>query len=138
MASNGSKHVAAGGESTGDTERLRVLLVDPNGGFRSTASALLERERISVESVADADDAPDREGSLDCVVVDPGARGDGALGRAARLSVRTPTVLVTGAPPCALSDVAWTVADGYVEKGRSKTFDALASTIRDVSRAGRS
>ncbi|UIO99820.1 hypothetical protein Hbl1158_00115 [Halobaculum sp. CBA1158] len=115
-----------------DCDRIGVLLVDPNDSFRSAATALLGREAMAVEAVADAGDAPTdaTRRPPDCVVIDPGVGGESAIRRAAWLGLRAPVVLATGAPPWALADAAWTVADAYVEKGRSGTFQRLEAAIR--------
>ncbi|WP_435065277.1 hypothetical protein [Halobaculum sp. EA56] len=119
-------------ESTRCGDRIGVLLVDPDGDFRSAAATLLRREGMVVEAAADAGDVSTDAAarSPDCVVVDPGVGGDAAIRRAAWLGLRSPVVLATGAPPWALPDAAWTVADAYVEKGRAGTFRRLATAIR--------
>lgn len=125
-------------EPTPDGDRIGVLLVDPDGDFRSAATALLRREGMVVEAVADAGDAPTGAAacSPDCVVVDPGVGGEAAIRRAAWLGLRTPVVLATGAPPWALPSGAWTVADAYVEKGCGGTFRQLAGAIRAMGGDG--
>ncbi|SHH43415.1 response regulator [Halobaculum gomorrense] len=130
-----ARETAAREESPAATDRLSVLLVDPHAEFRSAASALLDHHGLDVIGVGDAADAATVEGIPDCVVVDPGVGGEVEIRRAAWLGLRSPVVLVTGAPPWALPDAAWTVADAYVEKGRQGTFCRLANRVRAVSRA---